>query len=425
MSFAESPLHERMVFNVGARRSGTYWLQRIVASHPEISAVPSETMLFSHGVAPLFERFQHAARSSTQVGAVYVERGPVVDAARHLCDVAMQTHLEPGRRYLAERTPTHVFHLQLIAELYPDSRVVHIIRDGRDVARSLVAQPWGPDTIPDAAEEWRSSIEAARSAGLPSERYREVRYEDLEADPEPAIAGLFEWLELPVSGPVLERALAEAAKERNVDRFGQAGIAAGKWRTSLTREDLEAFERVAGSLLAELGYEPSGLGAAAPGAAPPGRAPRLPRLRARLARLRRPARTGRGPTLLAPRQRLADRALEALRTGRVQTLEPLLDPHAEVRVISGSRTEEARGTAGLELLGRTVANDPALSGRQVRGDTYHGGSGVAYMLSFAAGGGHLGDRAVFITTDGESVTEIVMYLPPAAGGHRARTPPSR
>src|SRR4051794_19181933 len=67
MSRADSPLRGRMIFNVGARRSGTFWLQRIVAAHPGVSAVPSETHLFSDGIAPLFSRLQHSVRSSTKV----------------------------------------------------------------------------------------------------------------------------------------------------------------------------------------------------------------------------------------------------------------------------------------------------------------------------------------------------------------------
>ena len=53
--------------------------------------------------------------------------------------------------------------LDLIAEIYPDARVLHIIRDGRAVTRSLLALPNGPSTIEDAAEEWRESVAAFRS----------------------------------------------------------------------------------------------------------------------------------------------------------------------------------------------------------------------------------------------------------------------
>src|SRR5687768_11824026 len=108
MSRAHSPLHGRMIFNVGARRSGTFWLQRIVTSHPEVCAVPSETTLFSDGIAPLLRRFHHGARSRPQAGRLYLDRETLLDATRDFCDVALGAQLEEGARYLAERTAMHV-----------------------------------------------------------------------------------------------------------------------------------------------------------------------------------------------------------------------------------------------------------------------------------------------------------------------------
>jgi hypothetical protein len=105
MSRADSPLSGRMIFNVGARRSGTHWLQRVVTAHPEVSAVPSETHLLSHGIAPLFERFQHSLRSSSTVGKVYVDREAILDATRDLCDVVFMEFMEAGTSRIAERTP--------------------------------------------------------------------------------------------------------------------------------------------------------------------------------------------------------------------------------------------------------------------------------------------------------------------------------
>src|SRR5215212_5800458 len=140
MSRADSPLAGRMIFNVGARRSGTLWLQRVVAAHPDVAAIPTESHLFSHGIAPLLERFHHGARSSPHLGALYVDREVLLDAAREFCDRIFGELLDPGKRYLAERTPLHVLHLDLIGSIYPDASYVHIIRDGRDVARSLVSQ---------------------------------------------------------------------------------------------------------------------------------------------------------------------------------------------------------------------------------------------------------------------------------------------
>ena len=164
MSRADSPLLGRVIFNVGSRRSGTYWLQRVVAAHPLVDPVPPETHLFSHGIAVLFDRVQHRDRDSLDVGAVWADRDNLLDATRDLCDRLLGPYAADASHRVAERTPVHAFHLQLIAEIYPDARVVHIIRDGRDVARSIDGRPWGPDTIGGAAAVWRSAVLAARAA---------------------------------------------------------------------------------------------------------------------------------------------------------------------------------------------------------------------------------------------------------------------
>lgn len=241
-----------MIFNVGARRSGTYWLQRITCAHPAVGEVPSETHVFSHGIAPLMERFQHEERGSREVGKVFADRDRLLTAVRNLCDTVFGEFVEPGQRYAAERTPWHVYHLPLIAEVYPDARFVHIVRDGRDVARSIVAQPWGPDTVPDAAEEWRSSVAAGRAAATAlGDRLLEVRYEEALGDPRAAIERIHAHHGL--DGGV-EEALAAAGEQANVgphdDRVGS-----GKWREGWGRRELREFDRAAGELLRELGYD--------------------------------------------------------------------------------------------------------------------------------------------------------------------------
>lgn len=240
-----------MIFNVGARRSGTYWLQRIVCAHPAVAEVPSETHLFSHGIAPLVERFQHDDRGSRAVGKVYADRESLIEDIRILCEGVFEGFATPGQLHVAERTPLHVFHLPLIAEVYPDARFVHIVRDGRDAARSLVAQDWGPDTVAEAAEEWRSAVEAGREAGAAlGSRYLEVRYESLLAEPRPGIGRIYGHLGLEGS---LEAALEAAGGVANLGGHDKR-VGAGKWREGWGRRELRDFDAVAGELLRELGY---------------------------------------------------------------------------------------------------------------------------------------------------------------------------
>lgn len=48
-----------------------------------------------------------------------------------------------------------------LAKLLPDCRIVHVIRDGRDVACSLASLPWGADSVVSAVTAWQRQVRAA------------------------------------------------------------------------------------------------------------------------------------------------------------------------------------------------------------------------------------------------------------------------
>ncbi|MDX6658572.1 MAG: hypothetical protein QOH62_3365 [Solirubrobacteraceae bacterium] len=405
-----------MIFNVGSRRSGTFWLQRIVTAHPAVSAVGSETHLFSHGIAPLAERFHHAALGSAQVGSTFIGRDALLDALRDFCDTVFAPMIEPGKERLAERTPLHALHTGLIGDIYPDARIVHIIRDGRDVVRSLLAQQWGPQNVAEGAREWRAAIESAR-AGAGGDRYLEVRYEDLHADPVARIPQLYRWLELPVDDAILEHALAEAKVERNLDPK-QTPAGSGKWRQVLTPEDLAAFEDVAGDVLYGLGYER----AEALGSRPKG-----PGLRG-LLRRGAPAAGLKEEGRLAPlaqqgeqagsdveAQRTIDALLDAFHTAP-ERAGALLADGATVRVVNGTEERAAGGDGARALLLRALADDDALRGRQLRGDVHPAPPLFTVLLSYDTPAGRA-DRVLVARLDGDRVQELVLYRASLGNGN--------
>ena len=258
MSRADSPLRDKVIFVVGARRSGTNWLQRAIAAHPDVVAAPSETFLI-HALVPLRDRFHHGSVDSPKTSRSYVHRDAMLDQMRALCDtvfVGLMDGLDPKAKRFVERTPDHVRDLDLVAELYPDAHVVHIIRDGRDVVRSLLAQGWGPSEARDAALEWRSAIESARASAPNLLRYHEVVYEQMLAEPATHVRDLYTTLGLRTSDAELETAFAEVGITYNADP-ASSGVGAEKWRTELDPHVLAVVDEAAGDLLAELGYPPS------------------------------------------------------------------------------------------------------------------------------------------------------------------------
>jgi hypothetical protein len=441
MGRADSPLRDRVIFVVGARRSGTNWVQRVICAHPDVAAVPTETYLFSRGIRPLSERFQHAAPGSPSLGTVYMPRDAFLDATRAFCDqvfAGLLGSLRPGATHICERTPEHATCLDLIGDLYPDARVVHVIRDGRDVARSLSRQDWGPGSARAAAEEWVAHVRAAREAGARLAHYREVRYEEMLADPRSAVPALFAFCGLAAPDAVVEEALREAATPFNVDPNTPV-VAAGRWWRDLSGPELGEVLGVAAGLLAELGYldgparetlAPAGgvsHGTPTPGDhVPPGRA--MPSAAAsrraldvaeRLLRAVR-ARIGvpdgsTGPPLhrrIFEVQAATDAVVAALAARDVQRLDSLLAPGAIVRIVTDSEDRRGRAERGRALLADAVLADPALDGELVRGDAHPAVPTSTLVSVWRTADGASHGRVLTVTEEGGQVTHLTLYQRP-------------
>ena len=52
-----------------------------------------------------------------------------------------------GKSRWGDKTPTYVLDLDLLCRLFPNCRVIHLVRDGRDVAVSLLATEWGSNNL--------------------------------------------------------------------------------------------------------------------------------------------------------------------------------------------------------------------------------------------------------------------------------------
>jgi len=357
-------------FVVGATRSGTTLLRLMLDAHPGV-AIPSETHFIpelisareKHGASP--EQMLELLTSHRRWGDFTIEpeelaarwaalnqsdelTGPA--AVRAFFALYADKQGNPGARW-GDKTPGYIKNMREIQAYLPEARFIHLIRDGRDVALSVLKQDWGPQTVEAAAEKWRSRVLRGRAQQPYLGFYMEVKFEDLVLHTERELRRICEFIELDFDERMLgyhetaEQRLQE--KARALPRaHGEAQSAEkrlmshaktfeppnpdliGTWKERMPEADRAAYEALAGDLLADLGYE---LDSPDDGEVyTPRRGPRLPRP---LRRAMSVAKQATGVSDPAGPRTPAPFLIGAARSG-TDLLAAMLGAHSDMRMLS-------------------------------------------------------------------------------------------
>jgi protein-tyrosine sulfotransferase len=263
----------RHVVMGGAPRSGTTLLRKLLDRHPELCS-GAETKLFvpaAFNLAWLARAYElHQAELEAMVAAA-PSQAAFVDA------FAARVTAAAGKARWAEKTPQNILHLDWILRHFPAASVIHIVRDGRDVVCSMREHPdwrwvdgaWQKVLVPRSvewyAQRWLDDT-AAGMAWRRDQRYVEVRYEDLVADPARAMREVCDAIGATVDVTWLAgladdshgRAETVGAAPGRPDYEGAvSAVSVGRWRTDLDADEQRLVTRLCGSRLRELGYPAS------------------------------------------------------------------------------------------------------------------------------------------------------------------------
>ncbi|MGZ9020920.1 MAG: sulfotransferase family protein [Rhodoplanes sp.] len=268
---ASPPAVTKFVFIVGSARSGTNWLRRLLSQSANVATGP-ETHLFSSYLQSLAESWRR--HDGTHVGLSHlITEDELVEWMRGFAGLCLGRIADNrrGAGIVVEKTPKHGERAADILRLFPKAYFIHIIRDPRAVVPSLRAASrswgsrWAPGNIRDASRKWRKDVMAIRSIPSLTERYREVRYEDLHANGADEIMRLFEWLGEPVgseeaaayvAASAFEKVRPKVASAADVDaQFYRRGEV-DSWRRELSGSDIAIIERLTRKQMAEFGYQP-------------------------------------------------------------------------------------------------------------------------------------------------------------------------
>jgi hypothetical protein len=244
-------------------------VQQALNRHPAIAIPPETKFFFSFLGHPIRRQRRHLDRLNTDLDVhLRLPEGGVRtdDEARAFYETMADEYVKvkgrAGVQYFGEKTPEHTAHIGRIRRLYPDSKILVLVRDGRDVALSLSKAPWMSGGLYVGLLVWlyyQRLVLRAEESGLSNLYF--ARYEDIVTNPHQEFRSILEFLDLPyhpavaegsgnTDGSIPEREFAwkaNALKKINTERVGA-------FRTELTESQIDRMERLGGRTLETFGY---------------------------------------------------------------------------------------------------------------------------------------------------------------------------
>ena len=294
-------------FILGHARSGTTLLMRLLRLHPEVHCnyqahfFTRKPLLKSLVDTPEAEEWLTRKSNRWNHGR---DLSPLV--LRASADFIMERDAaREGKNIVGDKSPSSVIHGQVVRDmhsLYPDAKIINIVRDGRDVLiserfRNFVEESkflttedkriiadlkadsapfsdgrrsiFTETSIRNIARRWADDLNEvdAESKRLYGENYISLRYEDMLTQPFSEMSRLWKFLGVKKVSKTLEKQLL-AEMSSNPDEEWQAkrneGIAsflpkgqAGNWQRLFTEKDKALFKEIAGEVLVKWEYERS------------------------------------------------------------------------------------------------------------------------------------------------------------------------
>lgn len=162
--------------------------------------------------------------------------------------ICMMRSLREGFETWGDKTPHYILDLEIIYRLFPKSKYIYIVRDGRDVALSLLKKEWGPNNVYSCAEYW---VKCNRANQILDNLKKEgqlffLKYEDLLEKADKILPEIYLFLNEPYFEDKMDKLIA-AINRKNYN----------KWKTQMKPKQIKIFENIAANTLKRFGYETS------------------------------------------------------------------------------------------------------------------------------------------------------------------------
>lgn len=245
--FISEPEPEKWVFIVGCYNSGSTLLHKILASHPKIGSMPLEGRQFTDEL-PLAEDFGLKRLWALQPELFYLDEttGLDIDVNKIKRQWAFMYN-NPKKPILIEKSIINGGRTRWLQRHFQNSYFIILMRNGYVIAEGIRRK--ANHSIEKGIIQWKNSYDILLRdmAHLKNKIY--LTYENLTADPKTVLNTICDFLEIEhLSENILTSEFKVHERENKISNFNQKSI------DNLSKEDIDSINRIAGSLLQQVGY---------------------------------------------------------------------------------------------------------------------------------------------------------------------------
>lgn len=258
------------LFIVGCQRSGTTMLYRILAETLNIGFGRDNTLFMTlstnikkygdlntkKNLKKLLEYIENNSVFKKRFVGMRINNDDFIECLvkREYGDIIRTIYaywaLLQGKTRWGGKTPDYTAHTKSLIKIFPDLKIIHIIRDGRDVATSFLQRRWGPKDPYIAAKYWKKRVDRGTAGRkLLGNKCLEIKYEDFLQFPREKFQEIIKFLNY----YGIKKNQANIKFENIVSTINKKNIY--KWKNKMNPRDVCVFEIIAGEKLENYGYE--------------------------------------------------------------------------------------------------------------------------------------------------------------------------
>ncbi len=244
------------IFLVGAERSGTTLLRLMLDYHPQIA--------FHHEFELVVEQLSEDSTAWPELNDYYeylsthriflhanFNINQTLSYPELVNDFLLQKQQRSGHKPVIGATVHHQFHL--LTRIWPQAKFIHLLRDGRDVARSMIVMGWAGNMF-SGVEEWikAETIWERFSRQLTPDQQLSVKYEDLILNSDQVLTQICQFIGVP-----FDKAMYDYANHSTYHLPEPSLVS--QWRKKLSAHEIQLAESQIAPMLEARGYPLGGL----------------------------------------------------------------------------------------------------------------------------------------------------------------------